>query len=70
MNALLVLSLSQSLIDTLTSICFYRGTKNVHVIGAAAFPAPVRCNPMATCYTMGWRLGELLAASPDGTHNS
>ena len=33
----------------------------MHVTGAAAFPSPVRCNPMATCYLVGWRLGELLA---------
>lgn len=40
------------------------GINNLHVCGAAALPAPVLCNPMATCYSMGWRLGELL--SPPG----
>ena len=38
-----------------------RGAANVHVAGSAAFPAPTRINPMATCYATGWRLGELLA---------
>lgn len=39
-----------------------RGTENVRVAGSAAFPAPVHVNPMATCYAMGWRLGELICA--------
>jgi len=39
-----------------------RGAQNVRVAGAAALPIPVRCNPMATCYSMGWRLGELMLA--------
>mmetsp|Transcript_30649 Transcript_30649/g.89077 ORF Transcript_30649/g.89077 Transcript_30649/m.89077 type:complete len:634 (-) Transcript_30649:172-2073(-) len=39
------------------------GVSNLHVCGAAALPAPVLCNPMASCYAMGWRLGELLGAA-------
>ena len=37
------------------------GTTNVHVVGVAALPAPLRVNPMASCYASGWRLGELVA---------
>lgn len=39
-----------------------QGTTNVHVSGVAAFPRPLSCNPMATCYAIGWRLGEIAAA--------
>ena len=38
---------------------FYEG---VCVVGAAAMPALPRVNPSLSCYAMGWRLGELLAA--------
>ena len=32
------------------------------IVGAAAMPALPRVNPSLSCYAMGWRLGELLAA--------
>ena len=39
-----------------------RGCEGVCVVGAAAMPALPRVNPSLSCYAMGWRLGELLAA--------
>ncbi|KAJ1455745.1 hypothetical protein M885DRAFT_497505 [Pelagophyceae sp. CCMP2097] len=37
------------------------GAEALHVVGAAAMPRLPRVNPMAMCYAMGWRLGEILA---------
>ena len=44
-----------------------RGAPRLYVAGAAAMPELPSVNPMLTCYAMGWRLGELLAARHDSS---